>query len=501
MAGRLRNTPRDSEVFRKEYLETLKMQSAINATNLQANVLYKKTGTVPYEPMDTRLTIQKLADVERLKQDVRIGLNSIMDGQQATKLVQTLTAEELVFLSQHLPQIILEIKPRYKYGILSDVMVPYLRNLITKEQTTNALTIGVPPAIPVASPVLVHQNLNDLVAYIYFLKDGIPQILDAIANKIDEFNDYIRRGGGGGGGGGEVSEQDVVDSLKRIGRQFDRIERSLPNEVVIGHLENSSISEKSAGYAELNSIFQYAPVQNSVKRIYDFINTADTRRLLEEWMMVLDRYNFDDLTPFVMRLRDLNGFNAHFGKAFVDVGSERPTPPVVRPVDTTPLSQQQQEEGETPTETQQTTQPGETQPILTQQKPAAFQKFSEDDRIDIGQRAFDEKRMTARVLITNFTSSADNFDSIKAVNSAIRKQLDRVVYVLFPGGELGSKDFTPGGIDAARMTDKSDYLQTLKNINEFMIPIYRNYNAMEETVGIMGTGLVKRGRGRPRKLK
>ena len=58
MSGNPYISPLDPAKFREAYLATLGLQAKINAENLQANQVYKKTGA-PTQPTDTRTTEQK----------------------------------------------------------------------------------------------------------------------------------------------------------------------------------------------------------------------------------------------------------------------------------------------------------------------------------------------------------------------------------------------------------------------------------------------------------
>jgi hypothetical protein len=117
MSGQPTIHPSDAAKFREQYLANLSLQVAIDDKNLQANKVFKRTGQTPSIVLDTRTTAEKLADKLRLGTEVRSGLKEIMDGVTAEQVVQQLSNDELEFVSQHLPDIIAQLKPKYKYGV------------------------------------------------------------------------------------------------------------------------------------------------------------------------------------------------------------------------------------------------------------------------------------------------------------------------------------------------------------------------------------------------
>ena len=116
MSGQPNRNPTDPAKFRQQYLANLALEANINDKNLQANMIYKKTGEAPSQMTDNRTTAKKLEDIERLKIDVRSELSEIADGDNANAIVQNLNPQQLQFLAQHIKEIIADIKPKYKYG-------------------------------------------------------------------------------------------------------------------------------------------------------------------------------------------------------------------------------------------------------------------------------------------------------------------------------------------------------------------------------------------------
>ena len=162
MAGLLRNKPHDEDLYKFQYMKELRLQIKINALNLEANKLYLRNGISPTQPSDTRTSAQKLADYEMLKQDVRSKLKEICDGMESEKICQIIKQAELVWLSQHIIEIIKELKPKFKYGILADIFIVYLRALITKEDLNKGVGVG-GGGIPLVMPLdEIKQQYIDL---------------------------------------------------------------------------------------------------------------------------------------------------------------------------------------------------------------------------------------------------------------------------------------------------------------------------------------------------
>lgn len=125
------NTFSQAAEYRKRYLAYLALTAQVEAYNLQANQVYKQTGQ-PSRPPDTRTTTEKLADLEKLKVELRNGFLAITDGTQSNETVEQLTPEEIVFAVQQLPAIVTEIKPRFAKGIPAKALQTYIKELRRK---------------------------------------------------------------------------------------------------------------------------------------------------------------------------------------------------------------------------------------------------------------------------------------------------------------------------------------------------------------------------------
>ena len=133
------NTLSQAAEYRKRYLATLALEAQNDAYNLQANQVYKQTGQ-PSRPPDTRTTTEKMADVEKLKVDLRAGLLQLTDGEQAAETIEQLTPDEVMFATQQLPSIIMDLKPKFARGVPANALVAYIRSLRRKFLATNGVS-------------------------------------------------------------------------------------------------------------------------------------------------------------------------------------------------------------------------------------------------------------------------------------------------------------------------------------------------------------------------
>lgn len=132
----------DASKFREQYLATLSQQIKVDDKNLQANKIYKKTGQSPTIVLDTRTGSEKLADVYRLKMELRSGLKDIMDGANAERVVNEYGLPHLQFIAQRLPEIIGILKPKYKFGVPFVTFTTFMEQYIDSVQETGDYLAG-----------------------------------------------------------------------------------------------------------------------------------------------------------------------------------------------------------------------------------------------------------------------------------------------------------------------------------------------------------------------
>ena len=163
MSGQPNIYAMDQAKFRQQYLSNLNLQANIDDKNLQANKIYKKTGSTPTQLTDTRTTAEKLLDIERLKIDVRSELSKIADGTNAGQIVEQLDPATLSFLAQHIDEVVKEIKPKYKYGVPADVFIPFIQAYMNKAITTNEVSFGLQQSMGRNILLGIQQIQNQMV--------------------------------------------------------------------------------------------------------------------------------------------------------------------------------------------------------------------------------------------------------------------------------------------------------------------------------------------------
>jgi hypothetical protein len=156
MSGQPYQNPTDPAKFRQQYLSNLALQANIDDMNLQANKVYKRTGA-PSQPTDTRTTSERQADLYRLRIEIRSQLSEIADGANADKIVQALEDDQLRFLSDQLPFIVADIRPKYRTGVLAEVFIPYFEKYMDYYQKTKGVNEGLQQSS--GEQILLNQNL------------------------------------------------------------------------------------------------------------------------------------------------------------------------------------------------------------------------------------------------------------------------------------------------------------------------------------------------------
>ena len=129
MSGYPNRTPYDADIKRKKYLQELALRARLDDENLQANKLYKRTGAISTPP-DTRTTTEKLADLYRLRIDIRSKLGQLMSGDDAQRVVNRLDEQEIAFLSGRIDKYIADLKPKYALGMPYQVFMTFFQDAV-----------------------------------------------------------------------------------------------------------------------------------------------------------------------------------------------------------------------------------------------------------------------------------------------------------------------------------------------------------------------------------
>jgi len=214
MSGQPVNTPLDIKKYRQQYLANLQQEIANDTKNYEANLLFKKTG-VPQQLADTRSMNEKLMDLFRLKQDLRGSLKEITDNTNAEQVVEQLTNDELRFASSSIPYIIAELKPKFKYGVPSEVLLGYIRAYIRKQQRNFGVENGVQAEVGdrillnqriIMDNVIDKQDLNQILSDLKDVKAS-KNIINALVRSI-------------------VDLQNVLPDIQTVLQKLDKIENA-----------------------------------------------------------------------------------------------------------------------------------------------------------------------------------------------------------------------------------------------------------------------------------
>lgn len=287
MSGQPYNTRLDMAKARQAYLANLQLRAELDDKNLQANKVYVKTGQLPVEPTDTRTLTEKLADVERLKIDIRSKLQEITDGEQAGKIVENLSPDELAFLSQNFQPIKEQMKRNYAIGVPAEAFIDYLRRYIEKFNLTKGVELGLQQSS--ARELLANQEIilrrmvgvGDLDRIIYYVREaGIQnsQLGRNLKDNIDELKDAI-----------STLNADVLNQQK-----FNSIENAIEKAQILQLLTN--ITETMPDKDEISTLLlelEKASVKRDVATLVQVLSKlqelTDTGTDLREEISVLQK--------------------------------------------------------------------------------------------------------------------------------------------------------------------------------------------------------------------
>lgn len=151
MSGQPLQNPMDSSKFRTQYMGYLNQQIKNDSMNLEANKIFKKTGQTPTQMTDNRTTTEKYADIERAKTELYKDLLQLMDGQQATDVLEWLDGWRadgwgIMFALRSFPFALQSLKPKNKFGMMSQDYIGWIQAYEAKERATEGVDFGIQEA-------------------------------------------------------------------------------------------------------------------------------------------------------------------------------------------------------------------------------------------------------------------------------------------------------------------------------------------------------------------
>jgi hypothetical protein len=264
MSGQPYNTPLDVAKARRAYLANLNLRAELDDKNLQANKVYTKTGQLPVEQTDTRTLSEKLADIERQKIDMRSKLLEITDGQEAGKIVEALSPDQITFLAQNFQPIKDQIKRNYALGVPAEAFTDYLIRYIEKFNLTRGVELGIQQSS--ARELLANQRT----------------IMDNMASKSDvnDIDDAIRALG--------LQNSNLGRAIQVNLDQIQELLEYLPETFVeLGKADNAI--QKAQMIEIINRIVENLPTKVELGTALSQLERARTARDTRSVILVLQR--------------------------------------------------------------------------------------------------------------------------------------------------------------------------------------------------------------------
>lgn len=252
MSGQPNRKPNDPADFRQDYMDALNLRAKVDDYNLQANKQYKATGALPpavTQMTDTRNTSEILADTYKLKQSIIDDFKDVASSAMASLVVQRIEQDPLngdgsflQFVAQNAPEIVTQLKKKYKFGIKGDsndveTMVSFMRNMYAsiKDQTGTVKSFfdrpygsmnGQQMGLMSTDYDKLKSEFNELAQKILRTKSNDPSVralCTQITDTIKDVCDFVDKG--------FISQcEDVLNTMIQDTTQYDQIFIDLYNE-------------------------------------------------------------------------------------------------------------------------------------------------------------------------------------------------------------------------------------------------------------------------------
>lgn len=138
--------PQDRRKVYNEYISNLQMQIDNLAKTEAAVSTLQTTGVAPVQPTDTRTLSERLLDVDAQRKVLRQALPSITDGAEASKIMNTISDQDVVFLGVAWDDFSKMIKQKFASGILAplfnEVLQRYKRDYINSVSVQKGISTG-----------------------------------------------------------------------------------------------------------------------------------------------------------------------------------------------------------------------------------------------------------------------------------------------------------------------------------------------------------------------
>lgn len=270
--------PQDRRKVYNEYLANLQMQIDNLAKTEQAVATLKTTGAPPVQPADTRTLSEKLLDIDKQKKVLRQALLEITDGAEATKIMNTISDEDVIFLGVAFGDFSKMIKQKFAGGILAplfnEVLQRYKRDYINSisvqkgistGHTTEELLLSIRELLRLAP---TSAQLRDLRFTIGNIPEGVvpPRMRQAALQATAELD-------------GLIPSENMIVALDRL-NPIDRAaaERALNDG--LSSITTGAVLQDLTGRLQQASAAQAPDILTSI--IKDIILTRDDKEQLEQ---------------------------------------------------------------------------------------------------------------------------------------------------------------------------------------------------------------------------
>lgn len=307
MSGQPYRYVKDIENFRKDYMTSLGLRANLDDMNLQANKNYKETGAIPPQSTmkDMRTTSEILADTEKLKLSLIEEFKSVATTQMSQAVIQKVIQSPfnadgsfLVFIAQNAPELVSQLKKKYKFGILGDdndveQMVSFLVSIFSRtkdmsasvknafDRPTNAVTSGLQPSIFTQLQTEYEDIQFKLLSR--FQYDGNNRNVFFLLSKIRDQMDLLS----------EVLNQTKYNKLKEIFL-----------EASIGHTPRAQAIINYQGYNEFNEFTETLPSASSLRLLFEQLKKSEKNDKPDLTFTILQ--NISSLLPEPTRIANMS---------------------------------------------------------------------------------------------------------------------------------------------------------------------------------------------------
>lgn len=223
-------TKSDEANFYNQYANILKKRSQLLSATMNERSKQRGIDRITI-PQDDRTLEEKLRDINALHADALKALLTITDGQNANKILHNIRNsgdENLVFLAQHINDIIRKVAQFYKYGITDTQFDEFFRKYIDEFNKTQGVDFGSNNSGQLDrienEMRRIGGNTEGMMVDLLSIMESITEVqgLNAeLSRQINDIKNDIKR-----------LYSDVDDKLKSIDDKLGSLDETVRNEVM-----------------------------------------------------------------------------------------------------------------------------------------------------------------------------------------------------------------------------------------------------------------------------